>query len=734
MVFQTNSINRVTIASNGNVGIGTTSPGAKLDVAGAVRGAAKTDSASLADALPNPVNVPYGFNAAYSSDGGGMFAWYQGESDHTDLAIWYGDDGNVDLRFLSGTWDGTYQDLTDVMILTHAGNVGIGTTDPNTKLDIRDTSPVGIKLWHTGDSHNDPAQIIMDESTANAGKLWIVPGDDFDAGVTNDWLVIGDYSTGVKRFYFRGDGNAYADAGWNTFSPYLSMTFIKEGLNKEDFELGEIVVETEKGAIQSAKPYDPKLLGVVVPQEGFISTPKELKDELMKGDKVIEDFNVVPVAHLGKVEVKVSTINGPIEVGDAITSSEIPGVGMKATKPGKVVGMALEKFDSNNGEACPDYPEYKCGKITVFVNPHWWGSSFLTDADGTLSIDERGNVGIGTTDPGSYRLYLSGGEAYCDQTTCWNDASDIALKENIRDLDYGLKEILALKPTRFLFKPTGEEGIGFVAQEVEKIIPEVVSGEEGHKGISYGGLTPVLVKAIQEQQKQIEELKTKLTQLTVEQDPNTGKIIPQQQTQTDIRGQLLSLGLVVNENGVLEVRRLKTDELCVENVCVNEEQLKELLEKAGISTTQNSNLKSQNHSLKVKSEELNKNQELNNNQEPSTNNQESVLEEESNINNQTQGQQVPENQEQNTHQEESLEEGQEEGQQEKEQGNELQDESAQENQTQEENQIENNQNQEEVSQDQTQQEIQQQDQDQSQNQQPEIQDQQEDQQQSEQNN
>ena len=64
------------------------------------------------------------------------------------------------------------------------------------------------------------------------------------------------------------------------------------------------------------------------------------------------------------------------------------------------------------------------------------------------------------------------------------------------------------------------------------------------------------------------------------------------------------------------------------NVCVNEEQLKELLEKAGRSTTQNSNLKTQNHSLKVKSEELNNNQEPrtqfqepNNDQVPSTKNQ-----------------------------------------------------------------------------------------------------------------
>ncbi|HHD92319.1 MAG TPA: hypothetical protein ENL06_01675, partial [Candidatus Portnoybacteria bacterium] len=101
------------------------------------------------------------------------------------------------------------------------GNLGIGTTNPGAKLDIQDSSPVGIKLFHTGVGHNDPAQIIMDESTANAGKLWIVPGDDFDAGATNDFLVIGDYSTKVERFWFRGDGTAYlsGNVGIGTTNP-----------------------------------------------------------------------------------------------------------------------------------------------------------------------------------------------------------------------------------------------------------------------------------------------------------------------------------------------------------------------------------------------------------------------------------------------------------------------------------------------------------------------------------
>ena len=60
---------------------------------------------------------------------------------------------------------------------------------------------------------------------------------------------------------------------------------------------------------------------------------------------------------------------------------------------------------------------------------------------------------------------------------------------------------------RFIYKPTGDEAIGMIAQELEPIIPEVVSGEEGSKGIGYQGLTPVLVNAIQELKAENDELK-----------------------------------------------------------------------------------------------------------------------------------------------------------------------------------------------------------------------------------
>jgi hypothetical protein len=95
---------------------------------------------------------------------------------------------------------------------------------------------------------------------------------------------------------------------------------------------------------------------------------------------------------------------------------------------------------------------------------------------------------------GSNNPYLSG-------TGTWTNASDIAIKKDIEDIHYGLETVNALKPRRYKHKACNTEDIGFVAQEVEGIVPEVVTGGEDEKtgkGLSYGNLTAVLTKAIQE--------------------------------------------------------------------------------------------------------------------------------------------------------------------------------------------------------------------------------------------
>jgi hypothetical protein len=65
-----------------------------------------------------------------------------------------------------------------------------------------------------------------------------------------------------------------------------------------------------------------------------------------------------------------------------------------------------------------------------------------------------------------------------DTNGAYSASSDVLRKKDIVDLPYGLAEVLQLQPRKYKYKKKDIDGIGFVAQELEKIIPEVVSGSD----------------------------------------------------------------------------------------------------------------------------------------------------------------------------------------------------------------------------------------------------------------
>ena len=87
--------------------------------------------------------------------------------------------------------------------------------------------------------------------------------------------------------------------------------------------------------------------------------------------------------------------------------------------------------------------------------------------------------------------------------------SDQKLKENVITIENALDKVLSLRGVEYDRIDSGEHQIGVIAQEVEKIIPEVVYGDET-KSVAYGNLVGLLIEAIKEQQKEIDELKKKL--------------------------------------------------------------------------------------------------------------------------------------------------------------------------------------------------------------------------------
>jgi hypothetical protein len=100
---------------------------------------------------------------------------------------------------------------------------------------------------------------------------------------------------------------------------------------------------------------------------------------------------------------------------------------------------------------------------------------------------------------GNLYFYNGTNQGYLNSAGAWTNASDSSIKKDVISIKYGLSDILKLNPLNYKMKSNDLEQVGFIAQEVEKIIPELVeSDNKGMKGISYGNLTSVLVKAIQE--------------------------------------------------------------------------------------------------------------------------------------------------------------------------------------------------------------------------------------------
>ncbi|VVB83410.1 Chaperone of endosialidase [uncultured archaeon] len=88
--------------------------------------------------------------------------------------------------------------------------------------------------------------------------------------------------------------------------------------------------------------------------------------------------------------------------------------------------------------------------------------------------------------------------------------SDKSLKTNIVPISNALEKLQQLNGVSFNWKATGRADDGLIAQDVEKDFPELVSTDSaGLKSVEYGNLVGVLVEAIKEQQKQIDELKSR---------------------------------------------------------------------------------------------------------------------------------------------------------------------------------------------------------------------------------
>lgn len=142
------------------------------------------------------------------------------------------------------------------------------------------------------------------------------------------------------------------------------------------------------------------------------------------------------------------------------------------------------------------------------------GSSAISSSQGII-LDANDNLGIGVNEasdlPLAYKLVVSGS---IKATGTVIQGSDERLKEDIAPIDNALSRINHIDGVFFKYKDSGDKSVGFVAQQIQKILPEVVSEDNnGYLGVNYSGVTAVLVEAIREQSSIISDLENRLSKL-----------------------------------------------------------------------------------------------------------------------------------------------------------------------------------------------------------------------------
>ena len=163
--------------------------------------------------------------------------------------------------------------------------------------------------------------------------------------------------------------------------------------------------------------------------------------------------------------------------------------------------------------------------ISVNSEPNTWGAAYRTTASTTnLGASLKNIVYCGGSSTEGFTVTGTGtgtsafevrndGRAWIKENLTvggtLTENSSLRYKENVETIKYGLDKVLQMRGVTYNKKDNGVKEIGVIAEEIYEILPEVVlKNEEGEiDSVSYGRIVGVLIEAIKEQQKQIEELK-----------------------------------------------------------------------------------------------------------------------------------------------------------------------------------------------------------------------------------
>ena len=417
------------ITSAGNVGIGTTSPGYKLEVSG---------------------DVAFGAvgNVIFTKSNGSSYSRFLYSGANTNV-IYTGGAGGLGIN--------NYADSTRLVQITDAGNVGIGTTAPSAYLDVKGLS-----------------------DTAGVISLQLRSGNT-SGNFNSNQITLGYANTADYRHAIKSRHNSGAGAG-NAIDFYIW----NNSLNASDIATNHVMsIDTTSVGIGTTAPTEK----LHVDGSILITYNNSFQSTNSVGNKAIL--------------ARVSPTSGIVNYAEYATATNLNGfvIGSDdARVKGNITGDSLE---------------------------------FITNTSTRMTVLSSGNVGINTTVPGS-TLHVVGDvliqtgalgvgvnpNATDGRIDASNDivafsTSDRRLKENITPIANALEKVRSLTGVEFDWKEEtksvhGYEGhdVGVIAQDVQAVLPEAVrTNDSGYLSVRYEKMIALLVEAMKEQQAQIDELK-----------------------------------------------------------------------------------------------------------------------------------------------------------------------------------------------------------------------------------
>lgn len=157
-----------------------------------------------------------------------------------------------------------------------------------------------------------------------------------------------------------------------------------------------------------------------------------------------------------------------------------------ASDPGSNMGFVMGTSNID-----PETPVFSIGQLT----PSGYANCNICISNNL--------IGIGTTNP-SYTLHIEGKVYAADTITAY---SDVTMKTNIENIRNALDKVNQLRGVSYNRIDTNERQIGVIAQEVQKIIPEVVSESTNGLSVAYGNMIGLLIEAVKELTTEVRSLK-----------------------------------------------------------------------------------------------------------------------------------------------------------------------------------------------------------------------------------